>query len=52
MLIYPAELAGKIEYDENGVLIATTELTEEEQKIFDEFAEIDRKEDEERFNTD
>ena len=47
MLIYPSELAGKI-----GTLVPTCELTEEEQKIFDEFAEADKRESEERFNTD
>ena len=52
MLIYPSELAGKIEYDESGTLVPTCELTEEEQKIFDEFAEADKRESEERFNTD
>lgn len=52
MLIYPSELAGKIEYDESGTLVPTRELTEEEQKIFDEFAEADKRESEERFNTD
>ena len=52
MLIYPSELAGKIEYDEYGTLVPTCELTEEEQKIFDEFAEVDKRESEERFNTD
>ena len=46
MLIYPSELAGKIEYDESGTLVPTCELTEEEQKIFD------KRESEERFNTD
>ena len=51
MLIYPSELAGKIEYDESGTLVPTCELTEEEQKIFDEFAEADKRESEERFNT-
>ena len=29
MLIYPSELAGKIEYDESGTLVPTCELTEE-----------------------
>ena len=50
MLIYPSELAGKIEYDESGTLVPTCELTEEEQKIFDEFAEADKRESEERFS--
>ena len=46
------QTARKIEYDESGTLVPTCELTEEEQKIFDEFAEADKRESEERFNTD
>lgn len=48
LLATPSEIIGKMKY-ENGKPTATCELTEEEQKVFDEFCETFEKERNSRF---